>query len=141
MNNRVAILVTIGCLLLFSGCGECGRRLFFFTDVTDPSETKVEGATVSVRCVDARDGSSLMDSATTDSSGAASPAPHALNRECPSDAQAHASYFESCEVTVTAPGFQEATRSFSGAELDDLPEESAGQAGHGVRLEVALTPQ
>ena len=126
-------------VFLTSGCGECGRRLFFFTTVRDSSNAVVEAATVAVDCVDAHDGSHLSDMGTTDRSGQASPAVHAPNRSCPEDPEAHASYFQSCSITVQAQGFRQASRALSGADLDALPKEGAGQAGHGVRVEITLT--
>ncbi len=123
-----------------SGCDdECGRRLFFFTTVTDSSSVAVEAATVTVECVDAYDEAHLSETSTTDEAGEASPAVHALNRDCPEAPELHSSYFQTCSITVWAEGFQEASRMLSGAELDDLPENDAGQAGHGVRVTFTLT--
>lgn len=138
LRNGATCLACAYAWMFLSGCGECGRRLFFFTEVTDQMGGPVESAAVTVECVDAHDGSQLSDSAVTDSTGRASPAVHALNRECPDNAEAHASYFRSCTITVDATGYDVVSRSLSGEELDGLPEGSAGEAGHGVKIEITL---
>lgn len=127
--------------LVGAGCGECGRRLFFFTNVTDSAQAPVAGATVTVDCTDASDGVRLSAQGSTDATGAAAPGVHAQNRDCPSNRDAHSAYFQRCSITVRAAGFRVDTRTLLGADLDALPEESAGQAGHGVRLAFTLARQ
>jgi hypothetical protein len=128
-------------ILLSSGCGECGRRLFFYTIVTDSADVAVAAATVVIDCVDVHDGAHLLATGTTEQSGAVMPAVEALGRDCPENPEAHASYFETCLITVEAAGFREESRLLSGDELDALPEVSVGQAGHGVQVAFMLTQE
>ena len=121
-----------------SGCGQCGRRLFFFTTVTDTAGGPIAGATVTVDCADVLDAASLTGLDTTDQSGRAAPSAHALNRRCPENPEPHAGYFRSCTVTARATGFRAESLTFSGSELDALPVESAGQAGAGVQVALTL---
>ncbi len=141
MKQPWILVLATSSMVHASGCDDCGRRLVFFTTVEDSSGAAVANATVTVDCVDASDGSHLSEIDTTDATGAAAPAVHALNRECPEDAHLNASYFRSCSISVRAAGFVEWTRQLSGAELDALPEHSAGQAGAGVRIEATLSNQ
>jgi hypothetical protein len=125
---------------LLAACDECGRRLYFFVSVRDAQGAAIGGSTVEVSCRDAGDGAVLAGGGTANARGEAVAWVQALNRACPDDEQAHASYFASCVLVARADGYAERTMAFTGAMLDALPRsEAAGNAGHGVRVEVVLS--
>lgn len=139
--QRLATAVAASMLLGPAGCNECGRRLYFFTEVEDDSGTPVEGAALELSCVDAEGGELLTAEAASNASGEAVLVVHAPNRECPDDAFAHSSYFESCTIEAHADGFDERVVELDGQALDELPRtDRAGEAGHGVTLQVTLEP-
>jgi len=138
---RSALVALIALLVspCLAGCDDCGRRLYFFIALRDDQGTAVAAAAAEVVCLDAFDGSRLVAYAVSDEGGEAIAAVHALNRRCPADEVAHASYFERCDITIRAEGFADETRRFSGAELDVLPATGrAGNAGDGVVVEITL---
>lgn len=141
--SRPLLVITVAASMLLglAGCNECGRRLYVFTDVEDDSGAPVEGAAVELSCRDADSGEPLTSEAVSDASGEAVLVVHAPNRECPDDAFAHSSYFESCTIEASAVGFEDRLIELDGQALDDLPRtDRAGEAGHGVTLRITLEP-
>ena len=143
MLARICLLTTLAVSVgLAAGCGQCGRRLFFFLTVENSSGEPIKGAAVALSCIDADDGSTLSDEDTanaTDEYGETETAVHALNRECPEDSSAHSSYFSSCEIVVQATGYETRTVQLSSSAIDSLPEgKSVGQAGHSVALVITV---